>query len=136
MKTFIVLVAVLGLIGFLTPTARATEKPMSYDLNLILRAPVWSGQTGYINNYEATEFGGSLKLNNVIAGLPHFHPFVSGMHALGGWNSIFDAKNEVQAGFDYDLGNGLTFSAWDDEHFTKEINRVFVALKYGTHGLF
>lgn len=136
MKTVIALLTALLLVGTFASTAMAADKPLSYDLNLILRAPVWSSQTGTIDDYRATEFGGSLKLNNVIPGVPQFHPFVSGMHALGGWNSVFDAKNEGQAGFDYDLGRGLTFSTWYDKHLTKDVDRVFVALKYGTHGLF
>jgi hypothetical protein len=135
-----IIAAVCGLFflmcGGFTQEAMADAKPVSYDLTLVLRAPTWSSQTGYISNYKATEFGGILKLNNVIGCLPHLHPFVSGMHALGDWNTIADAKNELQAGFDYDLGRGFTFSTWWDRHYTKDLDRAFVAVKYATHGLF
>jgi len=122
--------------GAFTQTAMADSKPMSYDLTLVLRSPVWSSRDGYVDNYRTTEFGGMLKLNNVIASLPRLHPFISGMHAVGGWNTIFDAKNEFQAGADWDLGRGFTLSSWYDKHLTKDVDRVFVAIKYGTHGIF
>ncbi len=136
LKMSILLGLTFLLCGTFTTTAVAAAKPMSYDLTLVLRAPTWSSRDGYIDNYKATEFGGSLKLNNVIACLPNFHPFVSGMQAMGDVNTIFDAKSELQCGFDYTLGRGFTFSSWWDRHYKADTDRVFVALKYGAHGLF
>jgi hypothetical protein len=134
LRSFAVWAAVTALLLVMTVPVNAA--PVSYDLTMTFRSPVWSSRDGYISNYKASEFGGMLKLNNVISGLKNFHPYVSGLQALGDINKVFDAKSELQAGFDYTLGRGLTFASWWDRHFKQDVDRAFVAVRYNCHGLF
>lgn len=136
---FVVVLLAAALACFAAPVraaGSASPAPVGYHLDLVLRSPVWSSQSGTVSDWRTTEFGGRLLLDNVISSLPQLHPFVAGMHAFGDWGSIFDAKNELQAGFDYPLGRGVTFETYYDHHFTENVDRVFVALKYGASGLF
>ncbi len=135
---FAIVVAILAclILGCSKKSSADCSKPVSYDLTMTLRSPIWSSRNGVVSNWRSTEFGGKLELNNVIGCIPKFHPFVSGMHALGDWNTIFDAKNELQVGFDYNLGKDYTFFSYWDRHFTKDVDRTFVGITYKTHGLF
>jgi len=119
--------------------AAPNPNSVGYDLTLQMRAPVWSSQNGYIDNWKATELGGSLKIKNVFPTISVLKPLVftvAGMHALGDWNTTFDAKNELQAGIEYGLSKNTTFFSYWDRHFTRDVDRVFVGLRYNTHGIF
>lgn len=113
----------------------APTKPVNYTGSFELRAPTWNSRSGYIDTFQAAEFAGNLKVNNLFGNFP-LSVFIAGEHTIGQAKNTdyFPLENKLKAGIEYPLGKDVTFFSYWDRRFNIDLDRVFVGIRLGFSG--